>query len=295
MLRDEKPHILIVEDDIDLAEMLTAYFSVQGYEVHMTGWGTEAIDIAGEVLPDLVILDIYLPDIDGFEVVTRLRDSHKTRHLPIIFLTMRDQRIDRLHGLELEVVDYITKPFDIQELRLRVRNILRRVESLSMENPVTGLPEGPPVDDVLEEIRMGGDDYSLLVTALKGLDTFRELYGFVASDDVLRVASLTINSAAHEVGGEGAFCGHLDDHTFALVLPQDRVGALVERIRQRLSGSMEYFYPGDNRGPNATTSDRLRLLTTPIDLDGLSFSTREELVIYINRELIHQDAAAPQD
>ena len=142
--------ILIVDDDTDLTEMLGAYLNVQGYTVCVTSMGEQTLALASEQQPDLILLDIHLPDLDGFEVCNRLQASHKTRHIPIIFLTELRERPDKLHGLQLGVIDYITKPFDVQELRLRVRNTLRRVASTGKENPVTGLPEGVKVDDVLD-------------------------------------------------------------------------------------------------------------------------------------------------
>ncbi|RPJ18482.1 MAG: DNA-binding response regulator, partial [Chloroflexi bacterium] len=124
---DAKSKILIVEDDLDVAEMLNAYFRVQGYEVFTVNWGEDGVRAAQTVLPDLIILDIRLPDIDGYEVARRVRTDRRTNEIPIIFLTEKRERIDRLQGFEVGADDYITKPFDVQELRLRVRNSLKRV------------------------------------------------------------------------------------------------------------------------------------------------------------------------
>ncbi|NDJ53774.1 MAG: response regulator transcription factor, partial [Chloroflexi bacterium] len=177
-----KAKILIVEDDLDLSEMLKAYFNVQGYEVIVSAWGEPAVELAGEMIPDLAILDIHLPDIDGYEVFNRLRASHKTRNIPVIFLTERRDRDDRLLGLELGVVDYITKPFDIQELRLRVRNTLHRVTVTTAENPVTTLPEGEPVDEELRLLIEGERDQDdIIIAELRGLDSFRDHYGYMAA------------------------------------------------------------------------------------------------------------------
>src|SRR5690348_8621761 len=118
----DKPRILIVEDDLDLSDMLDAYFRVQNYDVLTAAWGRDAIKIGAEETINLIMLDIRLPDINGYEVCRQLRTQRKTQDVPIIFLTEKRDRVDRLQGLELGVVDYITKPFDIQELRLRVRN-----------------------------------------------------------------------------------------------------------------------------------------------------------------------------
>ncbi|MCL4253322.1 MAG: response regulator transcription factor, partial [Anaerolineae bacterium] len=145
----DKPQILIVEDDLDLSEMLSAYFRVQNYDVLTAAWGKEALDIAKDNHTDLIVLDIRLPDIDGYEVCRQLRIQRQTQDTPIIFLTEKRDRVDKLQGLELGVVDYITKPFDIQELRLRVRNAISRVNRQALVNPVTDLPEGPMVDERL--------------------------------------------------------------------------------------------------------------------------------------------------
>ncbi|NJC94836.1 MAG: response regulator transcription factor, partial [Anaerolineae bacterium] len=118
---EAKPKILIVEDDLDIAEMLNAYFRVQGYDVFTVNWGEDGVRAAQTISPDLIILDIRLPDIDGFEVARRLRDDRRTQEIPIIFLTEKRERTDRLQGFEVGADDYITKPFGVQELRLRVR------------------------------------------------------------------------------------------------------------------------------------------------------------------------------
>lgn len=248
--------ILIVEDDPGLAEMLAHYFSVQNYEVACTALGYEACHLAGEMLPDVIVLDIHLPDISGYDVCRRLQESHVTRGIPIIFLTELTDRVDKLQGLELGGIDYITKPFDVQELRLRVRNTLDRVLTRATRNPVTQLPEGAPV---LEALAGAGPECALLITHLRGVNTFRELYGFVASDDVLRVTSLMVRNAAREIGGEDAFCGHIDERTLLVLAPRAKLDAMETRIQQRARQSLDYFYPSDNRGENARTRDRLRI------------------------------------
>ncbi len=96
----QKKHtLLIVEDDVDVAEMLTAYFRAQGYEVPAVNWGEDAVQTCRANHPDLVILDIRLPDIDGFEVARRLRSNQRTQDIPIIFLTEKRERSDRMQGL----------------------------------------------------------------------------------------------------------------------------------------------------------------------------------------------------
>lgn len=251
-----KSKILIVEDDPDVAEMLTAYFRSQEYDVSAVNWGEDGVRSAQQTPPDLVILDIRLPDIDGYEVARRLRSDRRTGDIPIIFLTEKRDRADRLQGLEIGADDYITKPFDIQELRLRVRNALKRVSQGSLTNPVTGLPEGALVDEKLSEV-IGTEGAALLFVALENMDSFREMYGFVASDDVLRAVSLMIMNTMREVSRPDDFLGHFSSTDFILVVPPSNLAALSEKLRSRLDQSVEYFYPIKDREQMAKRSDRL--------------------------------------
>ncbi len=239
----DKSQILIVEDDLDLSDMLNAYFRVQGYEVLTAAWGEEAVKISRDKTPDLVVLDIRLPDIDGYEVCRRLRTNRRTRDLPVIFLTEKRDRVDKLQGLELGVVDYITKPFDIQELRLRVRNSLRRVSQQALVNPVTNLPEIQLLNERLRELLQGKTSWVLLYVGIIGLDVFRDTYGFVASDDVLRGVTLMMNNGIRELGTEGDLIAHLDSHSFVIITDTDHAPAIRERIEGRVRRSMDLFHP----------------------------------------------------
>lgn len=257
-MTENKYKLLIVEDDLDVADMLNAYFRVQGYEVFTVNWGEDGIRACQASRPDLVILDIRLPDIDGYEVARQLRSNRRTADIPIIFLTEKRERSDRLQGLELGADDYITKPFDIQELRLRVRNAVMRARQDSLTNPVTGLPEGVLVDEHLNGC-LSRTDWVMLVISLQNLDAFRERYGFVASDDVLRAVSLMIQNALREIGGQDDFIGHLGLTDFVVVTKPERLSALEGRVRSRLEQSLDYFYPIKDREQIAKSNKRLEI------------------------------------
>jgi PleD family two-component response regulator len=236
------PHILIVEDDVDLAEMLSAYFRVQTYVVDIATWGEDAIQFVHKKIPDLILLDIRLPDFDGFEVCRRLRAMHRTRHIPIIFLTEKRDRKDKLSGLELGAVDYITKPFDIKELHLRIRNSLRRAKLTNNQNPVTGFPEGDLVLDRLQEM-LAGDDWGLVYAGIHHLHQFRDQFGFVASDDVMRAVSLMLQNALDESDDDNSFIGHVDENGFVLITSSKKCQELASGVEERLSTAIPYFYP----------------------------------------------------
>ena len=262
-MADAKSKILIVEDDLDVAEMLNAYFRVQGYEVFTVNWGEDGVRAAQTVLPDLLILDIRLPDIDGYEVARRVRTDRRTNEIPIIFLTEKRERIDRLQGFEVGADDYITKPFDVQELRLRVRNALKRVSQGSLTNPVSGLPEGPLVEERLSEV-IHKSGWALLHISINHLDSFREAYGFVASDDVLRAISLMIHNTMKETGSPEDFLGHMSPTDFAVVVSPSNLAPFQERIKSRLEQSLDYFYPIKDREQASQRQDRLSIQISEI-------------------------------
>jgi PleD family two-component response regulator len=222
--------------------MLTSYFKTQGYEVTSVGWGKDAITFVDKTVPDLVVLDIRLPDIDGYEVCRHLRTHRRTAQVPIIFLTEKRERSDKLQGLKLGAVDYITKPFDIQELRLRVRNVLRRSNLEQMSHFVTGLP-GPSLSDERLRDLLGASDWALLSVGLHGLDKFADVYGFVARDDVMRAVALMLNHVVNESQDSNAFVGHLDDTNFFVLITPAKVGQVQQALTVRLEEAMAFFYP----------------------------------------------------
>ncbi len=263
----ETQRILIVEDDVDTVEMLHNFFTQHGYEVLSAAWGEDALRITRDVPPNLIVLDIHLPDIDGYEVCRQLRGHRRTEHIPIIFLTERRERIDRLAGLELGAVDYITKPFDIQELRLRVRNALRRATLGTLVNPITGLPTDALVDERLAAM-LRREDWALLSVGIEGLRDFSDSYGFVASDDALRAVALMIKNTAEEMGDRDPFIGHLGEADFIVISAPSKVNQLRNRISARLNQKIDFFYPMEDRERNQGQHPKISVgigIVTPQD------------------------------
>jgi len=257
-----KHTLLIVEDDIDTSEMLRVYFEAQGYRVVTAASGHEALEKGRQQLPDLVLLDVRLPDFDGFEVGKRLQEDLRTSRLPVIFVTERRDRDDRIAGLKLGAIDYITKPFDVQELRLRVRNALRRASS--QNNAVTGLPGKKLTVDRLS-LLLERENWAAISVTITDLDMFNEIYGFVARDDVLRAVALILTSIVDELGSIDDFVGHPSESQFLIITTASKADNLIRHVEERLGQAMSYFYPIHDREAGYVTwgDDQLRRIRIP--------------------------------
>ena len=178
-----KPRLLLVEDDRALADLLIWHFSRESYDIVRTGDGDEALLLAEEQTPDLVILDWMIEGVSGIEVCRRLRRKPATAHVPIIMLTARGEETDRIRGLETGADDYVTKPFSPRELIARVGAVLRRVRpALSGEQLVFSDVE---MDVQAHRVRRGGKPVQLGPTEFRLLRHFMEHPGRVFSRERL--------------------------------------------------------------------------------------------------------------
>lgn len=261
--------LLIIEDDLDVAEMLATFFREQGYRVLTANWGEDGVQTAIEQIPHLVILDIRLPDIDGFEVARRLRAQRRTRYIPIIFLTEKRERRDKLQGLQLEADDYITKPFDIRELGLRVRNALSRARRESLTHPVTGLPQGTLVDEALARWLATPSQRPLWVIGLRHLEAFREAYGFVAADDALRAVALLLGRQLPDSADDTVFLGHLDHTSFVLIGAAEPQSGVGERLTRQLDQALQLFYRSEDLQEGRFEGKRLSVMIRPFESSTL--------------------------
>jgi DNA-binding response OmpR family regulator len=150
--------ILIVEDEESIASFVSMYLQEEGYKVISAANGEDGLARAGDGAPELVILDIMLPDIDGFEVCRRLRQDSD---IPIIMLTARDTSTDKVVGLELGADDYITKPFDPRELVARVKSVLRRVTAAGEPEPELLSAGELALDTARHEVKAGEEEFKL--------------------------------------------------------------------------------------------------------------------------------------
>jgi PleD family two-component response regulator len=233
--------ILVVEDDPDISNMLRIYFESEGYAVDVAGRGEDALEICRRRLPNVIILDIMLPDMDGYDICRRLRSSLRTKHIPIIFLTQKDERSDKIRGLELGADDYVTKPFDVEELNLRVRNAMARSRYESLTSPTTGLPSGQLIEERLRDL-VQEDDWGIVYIGVKGIDAFGEAYGFVASEEVVRFTGMILTQTVDRAGTLNDFIGHVGGDEFIVVTQQGSAQRLAREVKERFDENVGTHY-----------------------------------------------------
>ena len=236
-----KARLLVVEDDIDIGNMLKIYFTGMEYEVEVAVRGSDALEKTKQALPHLIVLDIMLPDIDGYEVCRSLRTNMRTSHIPVIFLTQKDERSDKLQGLELGADDYITKPFDIEELKLRVQGAIRRSERESLTDPRSGLPAGRLIEEQLRRI-IREKGWALLDARVNEFESFKDVYGFVAGDDVLRFTAMMIGEVVDEMGTTSDFIGHAGGDNFIIITTEEKSAAIRSRLKERFDREVQTHY-----------------------------------------------------
>ncbi len=233
--------LMIVDDEPDILSMLQLYFDRNNYNVVITHHGEDAVRKAIQAPPDLIILDIVLPDIDGYEVCKQLRQNLRTKFVPIIFLSQKNDRKDKLQGLELGADDYITKPFDIEELLLRVQNALRRSERESYTDAQSRLPSIRIIEEYLRDI-IKKEGWSFMDVHINKFQPFREKYGFLAASDVLRFIAMLMNEISSQYGSAEDFVGHAGGENFVMITQEANSPKVLQELKKRFNDEILTYY-----------------------------------------------------
>jgi PleD family two-component response regulator len=238
--------LLIVEDDSSVADTLRDYFAKQGYQVKLVAQGKEALDYCGQQLPDVVVLNTTLPDMDGYAVCRELRASTRTSLIPIIFLSEERDVESRVAGLEAGADDYVVKPFDIDELHLRVKAAIRAHQHFSMTDPKTNLPSGRLIEEQLRKL-VRASDWTLLYIGVDNVAPFNTEYGFVAGDEALRFAGDVIQDTVTQFGTLDDFVGRASNEVFLVITRSSRVEVMVDELRERFETGVQLYYKTEHR------------------------------------------------
>jgi diguanylate cyclase (GGDEF)-like protein len=251
--------VLVADDDPDILTVVKINLELDGFEVDTAVDGEEAMAKATSTPPNVIILDIMMPRMDGLTALHRLRSQAGTANIPIILLTARGLPEDRVRGLELGADDYITKPFDITELAARVRAVLRRTQAARDLSPLTGLPGNFKITAEIEDCIREERSFALVHGDLDNFKAFNDHYGFMRGDEVIRFCASSFTEAAESLGMAGAFVGHIGGDDFVAIIPPEMSELFAKEVIERFDDGILDLYD---------TADALRGYIEVIDRRG---------------------------
>jgi diguanylate cyclase (GGDEF)-like protein len=234
--------ILVVDDDPDIARFVEVNLRSAGYDVSVASDGEQALEKAAALRPDLVLLDVMMPRIDGFEVAQRLRRNPQTASTSIIMLTAKALSTDKVLGLTAGADDYIIKPFDPIELLARVKGTLRRAKEMRNLSPLTGLPGNIRIQEEIERNVRDDRPFAVLYCDLDNFKAYNDQKGYVRGDRLIQATARIIQDAVAEFAGSDGFVGHVGGDDFVAVVPPETAEDIAKRIVERFDGDIHEFY-----------------------------------------------------
>lgn len=210
--------ILISDDDEDIVRFVEVNLRLEGFEVATAFDGEQALQQAYEINPDLILLDVMMPKIDGFEVCQRLRSDGRTKNISIIMLTAKSLSADKVVGLTAGADDYMIKPFDPIELIARVKSALRRSKEMRAINPLTQFPGNVQIQDEVTRKVQAGDPFGVMYIDIDDFKAFNDHYGFLRGDEAIKLLARCASDAVTEHGGPEPFIGHIGGDDFVAVV-----------------------------------------------------------------------------
>ena len=209
--------ILVVDNEADIRRFVEVNLRLEGFEVISASDGEEGLRRAFDSDPAMVLLDVMMPDIDGYEVCRRLRADPRTSHIPVILLTAKSLTVDKVVGLAAGADDYVLKPFDPMELVARVRTVLRRAAELRGASPLTGLPGNHRIESEISRRLDEGVPFAVGYADLNDFKSYNDHYGFLEGDEVIRTTADVLRAALVAEATDDAFLGHIGGDDFVLV------------------------------------------------------------------------------
>ena len=243
--------ILIIDDSIEHIKILIALLE-DLYDVYFAKSGKEGLEILPSICPDIILLDIMMPEMDGFAVCAQIKNQPKWQTTPIIFISAQGADEDETKGLELGAIDYITKPFSPAIVRARIKNHLqlrtamqelKHLYSLALDaNPITGLPGNNSITQYIESKVISGENACVIYTDIDNFKAYNDKYGFTRGDEVIAFTSNIIQATVQSSPCPEAFVGHVGGDDFILVIPSEYGAEIPKEIIRRFDQGIIQFY-----------------------------------------------------
>jgi len=246
-------HILIVDDEMNLPIFLKDFLEESGFKTRLAVSGKEALRLALQFQPDAVILDVDLPDTDGYTLCRAMRHTSTLRTVPIVMLTALSDKRNEIAGLRAGADDYLTKPIDTERLLARLENaISRNIRELDA-NPLTHLPGNTSIFQEMDRRLRGKDPFAVIYADLNNFKAFNDRYGFLRGDQAIRMAAQCVvlsveGQASLSPTMEGQwFVGHVGGDDFIAVLPSDQAETACREIIRRFDEEIPHLYDPEDQ------------------------------------------------
>jgi diguanylate cyclase (GGDEF)-like protein len=270
-----KKKILVVDDSDFFARIIDRALTQDGYAVVRASNGEDGLRLVREEKPDLVLLDIVMPGISGFEVCRILRAAESNNLMPIIMLTSQNDHEDLLVGLDLGAEDYIIKPFDNKELLCRVRNTLKRIDRNRNANPLTGLPGNLEIQREIDYRIENHLPFAAIYADLDNFKAYNDMYGFLKGDIAIKLTADILCGASKPC--TGSFVGHVGGDDFIVLVGPSDADAVCRCIIEEFDAHIRALYSQEDleRGHIVTFNRQGDMTLFPIQTISLAVVTSE--------------------
>ncbi|MDR3305443.1 MAG: response regulator [Clostridiales Family XIII bacterium] len=268
--------ILLIDDSPFFRGQLKLSLSKE-YEVIESGTGAEGLDMVKREKPDLVLLDIVMPDYSGFEICRILRESESNNLMPIIMITSQDAQEDVLIGLELGADDYVKKPFNERELLSRIKNIFRRIDRNRNANPLTGLSGNLEIQREITSRITKGMSFAVIYVDLDNFKAYNDVYGFSNGDRIIILTADILRDQVALWGNGDDFVGHIGGDDFIMISTPDKAGKICDEVIVEFDEKVLNFYNEEDRNIGCITTKNRKgeVDTFPLMSISLAIITNE--------------------
>ncbi|NLD50361.1 MAG: response regulator, partial [Clostridiaceae bacterium] len=277
--------ILIIDDTEFMTKLISDILVNAEYDVVIASNGPDGIQKVREEKPDLVILDVIMPGMDGYQVCKQLREDESNNLMPIIMLTAHDNEDDKLTGLELGADDYIIKPFNGRELVSRVRNTLKRIDRNRWANPLTGLQGNIEIQTEINQRIAKMQLFSVIYADLDNFKAYNDVYGFASGDRAIKLTADIIVDSVHQFGNQGDFIGHVGGDDFVVVSTPEKAENICKAIIKDFEDKIKTLYCDEDvaRGYIVTSNRQGQVMKFPLISISLAIVANEtrELISHI--------------
>lgn len=247
--------ILLVDDDAEVSELTKFALAREGYEVVQAYDGLAGLEKARQLRPDMIVLDIDMPRMNGLELCREIRNDKTLRLVPVVMLTgSRTHPTDKIAGIEIGADDYVLKPFEPGELCVRIKRLITRTKEQQSANPLTGLPGSHTLKSEADKRIEKKEKTAVCYFDLDNFKAYNDIYGYRKGDDIIKFVADIISRTTSQFGSNNDCLVHIGGDDFVLLTHPDSVKGICERVIAEFAGRVPQFYSEADRASGTITT-----------------------------------------